>query len=57
LAPALVGWLLANVMRVRRGSPLYNNKKIYGRGVRPRLKLSLPLKTKFFRRERLCRSA
>jgi len=43
--------LLANAMRVRRGSPLYNNKRIYGRGVRPRFKLSLHLKNKFFRKE------
>jgi len=28
LAAALAGCLLANAMRVRRGSPLYNNKKI-----------------------------
>jgi len=44
-------------MRVRRGSPLYNNKKIYGRGVRPRLKLSLHLKNKIFLGKRLGRSA
>jgi len=48
LAAALAGCLLANAMRVRRGSPLYNNKKIYGRGVRPRFSQNYPLKTKFF---------
>jgi hypothetical protein len=49
-APTLSGqWrslgrsLLANAMRVRRGSPLYINKKIHGRGVRPRFKLFLHL--------------
>jgi hypothetical protein len=35
-------------MRVRRGPPLYNNKKIYGRGVRPRSSQNYNLKTKIF---------
>jgi len=57
-APALSGqWrslgrsLRGNAMRVRRGSPLYNNKKINGRGVRPRFSQFLHLKNKFFRKE------
>ncbi|MDD2679498.1 MAG: hypothetical protein PHO03_01670 [Candidatus Omnitrophica bacterium] len=40
--------LRANAMRVRRGSPLYNNKKIQGRGVRPRFSSPYTLKTKIF---------
>jgi hypothetical protein len=48
LAAAWAGCLRANAMRVRRGSPLQQEKKIHGRGVRPRSKLSLYLKTKFF---------
>ncbi|MDD5465024.1 MAG: hypothetical protein PHP73_01600 [Candidatus Omnitrophica bacterium] len=48
LAAALSGCLRAFAMRVRRGSPLYNNKKIQGRGVRPRFSQNYSLKTKFF---------
>jgi len=40
--------LRANAMRVRRGSPLYRKKKIYGRGVRPRYSQLLYIKTKIF---------
>jgi len=44
--------LLANFRAGSAWLAAYNNKKIYGRGVRPRLKLSLPLKNKnFFRKE------
>jgi hypothetical protein len=43
-------------MRVRRGSPLYNIKKIQGRGVRPRFVKLSNLKNKiFFRKEELGR--
>ena len=63
-APTLSGqWrslgrsLRANAVRVRRGSPLYNNKKIYGRGVRPRFSQCNTLKTKIFLGKRLGRSA
>jgi hypothetical protein len=40
--------LPANAARVRRGSPLYNNKKIHGRGVRPRFSQLLQPKNKIF---------
>jgi hypothetical protein len=36
------------LVRVRRGSPLYNKRKIHGRGVRPRFSSLYTLKTKFF---------
>jgi len=47
LAAAWVGCLLANAVRVRRVSPLYNKRKIQVRGVRPRYNYQV-LKTKIF---------
>jgi hypothetical protein len=42
---------------VRRGSPLYNNKKIQVRGVRPRFVKYYTLKTKIFLGKKLGRYA
>jgi hypothetical protein len=56
-AAALAGCLRAFAVRVRRGLPLYNKKKIHGRGMRPRFSQLLHLKNKFFLGKKLVRSA